>query len=312
MRSENKPSSSWEMRSHHPMETMRHHLSLFLLLGIGTLLAGDLHAAAQGAKPRSTWRVPSRHARKKNPQAATPESIAAGRKLFIQECASCHGQTGMGDGPASKDLDVKPADLPSWKVQHQTDGALYWMISTGRSPMPSFKDSIPKEGRWNLVNFLRTLADPLDGVLVGYEQLHQALAESAEEVALKQAVAFPKMVAHLASLHPAELGKDQAGAWKSVVDQLGELAAEVQGAKDLPALRRAFAALGEPMLAALKMLPSAGRPAWRSFRSDLGPDGKPAIWLQKEEKPRNPYQPDQPDTGTLLDVIAASTAQKKA
>ena len=37
------------------------------------------------------------------------------------------------------------------------DGEIYWKITEGRKPMPSFKNQLSDEQRWQLVNFLRTL-----------------------------------------------------------------------------------------------------------------------------------------------------------
>jgi len=53
-------------------------------------------------------------------------------------------------------LEKKPADL-STKVKAQTDGALFWKISEGRSPMVSWK-SLSETQRWELVNYIKTFA----------------------------------------------------------------------------------------------------------------------------------------------------------
>ena len=54
-------------------------------------------------------------------------------------------------------LKPKPADLTSEIFQSQSDGAIFWKIEQGRSPMPSYKTSIPDKKRWELINYLRTL-----------------------------------------------------------------------------------------------------------------------------------------------------------
>ena len=45
-------------------------------------------------------------------QSAVPDDIlAAGRADFMTYCATCHGRTGIGDGPVAKQLVTNPADL---------------------------------------------------------------------------------------------------------------------------------------------------------------------------------------------------------
>jgi len=61
-------------------------------------------------------------------------------------------------GVAAADLAKKPADHSSDYVQKQTDGALHWMITEGHTPMPTFKTSLTDNQRWELVNYIRTLA----------------------------------------------------------------------------------------------------------------------------------------------------------
>ena len=63
----------------------------------GLFASGVLAAAGQaptaprrGGNPEAAKRV--------NPVAASPESIAAGRRAYNQFCANCHGSTGKGDG----------------------------------------------------------------------------------------------------------------------------------------------------------------------------------------------------------------------
>ena len=39
------------------------------------------------------------------------DEVAEGHRYFIQYCASCHGQDGLGDGPVAKSLSRPPANL---------------------------------------------------------------------------------------------------------------------------------------------------------------------------------------------------------
>jgi mono/diheme cytochrome c family protein len=43
--------------------------------------------------------------------SAKPGKEAAAKEMFVQYCASCHGPSGKGDGPAAGALKTRPADL---------------------------------------------------------------------------------------------------------------------------------------------------------------------------------------------------------
>ena len=47
-------------------------------------------------------------AKLKNPIAVNAESIAAWQKVYAQNCASCHGETGKGDGKMGAQLKPTP------------------------------------------------------------------------------------------------------------------------------------------------------------------------------------------------------------
>jgi len=112
---------------------------------------------AKDKKEAKEWKVPAREARRANPVAADEKSIAAGKKLYVQECLDCHGGRGRGDGAGARDLDVRMPDLSDQKLWKQTDGSLFFKITEGREPMPATED-LSEEQRWHLVNYVRTLA----------------------------------------------------------------------------------------------------------------------------------------------------------
>jgi copper transport protein len=96
-----------------------------------------------------------------NPIPPNSESVAAGQALFLTTCAPCHGQTGKGDGPVGLTLNPRPADLTLHAVPGiHTDAQLFEWITNGfpGSRMPAFKSALSDTDRWNLVNFIRTLA----------------------------------------------------------------------------------------------------------------------------------------------------------
>lgn len=103
------------------------------------------------------WKAPASADAKKNPLTADAATLAAGKKIYVSECLSCHGKKGKGDGASAKDLDIPAGDFTKAITQSQSDGALFWKISEGRKPMPSFKKKLNETQIWQQVIFMRTL-----------------------------------------------------------------------------------------------------------------------------------------------------------
>ena len=96
-----------------------------------------------------------------NPIPPNPDSVAIGRPLYLANCLPCHGPAGKGDGPVGLTLNPRPADLSLHAVPGvHTDGQLWTWITNGYpgSVMPSFKAVLTDDQRWNVVNYVRTLA----------------------------------------------------------------------------------------------------------------------------------------------------------
>ncbi len=120
-----------------------------LLISCGLLLA-------HGNKP---WPVPKEASALRNPVSSSPASLEAGRTLYEKNCAVCHGPKGDGKGPGAKALPVTPGNFTdAHMMKEMTDGEIFYKLSEGRMPMPGFKTKLSEEERWNLVNYLRTLA----------------------------------------------------------------------------------------------------------------------------------------------------------
>jgi mono/diheme cytochrome c family protein len=114
--------------------------------------AGIATVSAQGE-----WKAPADAKNMKNPVKADAKTVAEGKKLAETNCASCHGASGKGDGPAAAALPPpKPANWTAGKVKSETDGELFWKISNGRGAMPPWKH-LPENQRWALVNYIRSL-----------------------------------------------------------------------------------------------------------------------------------------------------------
>jgi len=111
---------------------------------------------AQGS---SDWKAPPTAANRPNPVAGNANATALGAKLYAANCLTCHGPTGHGDGPGAAALEKKPADLAARiRETGEKDGELFWKISEGRAPMITWKGALSETQRWELVNYIRTLA----------------------------------------------------------------------------------------------------------------------------------------------------------
>ncbi len=126
-------------------------------------LAGAAAWLAFRYRDTGPWVVPEAAKAIANPVPATSAGMIAGASLYSDNCARCHGDRGDGDGPDAKMYRPPPAALSSaMRSNHMSDGEIFWKITEGRRPMPGFKKDLTDEQRWQLVNFLRTLAKPVD------------------------------------------------------------------------------------------------------------------------------------------------------
>jgi mono/diheme cytochrome c family protein len=97
-----------------------------------------------------------------NPYNDEPEAIAEGELLYRANCASCHGITGEGDGPASDGFEPPPQNL-AVRQSNLSDAYLFWRISEGglmepfNSLMPGWKGLLDEKKIWQVISYLRTL-----------------------------------------------------------------------------------------------------------------------------------------------------------
>lgn len=108
------------------------------------------------------WIAPASADTLKNPYPDEPLVITQGEELYLMYCSSCHGEQGYGDGAAGGALGVQPADFHSEPVKTQSDGALFWKLSTGRGNMPPFGEVFSEEQKWQVIAFIRHLSPKTD------------------------------------------------------------------------------------------------------------------------------------------------------
>jgi len=135
---------------------MKPYTSALLNLSLG--IAFMFLLTVKGFSQAKPWVAPSSALTKENPIKGNTQVLPDAKKLYQTNCSPCHGNGGKGDGPAASACNPKPADHTSAKIQSEPDGSLFWKISEGRNPMPAFKQAFSETQRWQLVNFIRSLA----------------------------------------------------------------------------------------------------------------------------------------------------------
>lgn len=107
------------------------------------------------------WTASAKAKKLRNPFPVSPDEIATGRRVYRAHCQNCHGATGNGKGDKADELSVAPADFgDAHKMTGIMDGELYYMITKGEQPMPSFEDKLSERQRWDAVEYIRTFARP--------------------------------------------------------------------------------------------------------------------------------------------------------
>jgi mono/diheme cytochrome c family protein len=139
--------------------------TLIVLIGALALTAcGGSNASTTSGSESPLVTVPAEYKDMKNPFVGQSEAADAGKVIYEQKCATCHGETGKGDGAGGAALNPRPGDLSKPTVD--TDGYLYWRIAEGGlvdpfksdgSAMPAWKTVLSQDEIWQAVTFIRTL-----------------------------------------------------------------------------------------------------------------------------------------------------------
>ncbi len=124
----------------------------FLLLGLAAFNLAP-------AQENGGWAAPPEAKKLKNPIAVNEKTLAAGKTIYDEKCTQCHGDTGDGNTDIAATLTAKPGDLTdAHRMGGMTDGEIFWKIGEGKRPMPSFKNRLSEEQRWQVVNYIRTFS----------------------------------------------------------------------------------------------------------------------------------------------------------
>lgn len=142
---------------------------LVVLVILGGLFACSSNAATQPANNTEIAlldrpEIPDEYAGLENPLVDDEQDRSAGKDLFQRYCASCHGETGAGDGPAGVSLSPAPENLAE-NEDAFSDAYLYWRISEGgliapfNSVMPAWKSTYKENEIWQIITYIRQLGE---------------------------------------------------------------------------------------------------------------------------------------------------------
>jgi mono/diheme cytochrome c family protein len=132
---------------------------------LGLVLAASCFACNQTPSDLRQWR-PTDHDHTANPNAEQVQVTDAGSSepghglddvtivAWQQNCTSCHGALGRGDGPQGPMLHAADLSRPDWQAA-TTDEAIAATIRQGRGKMPAFP--LPDATILRLVQLIRML-----------------------------------------------------------------------------------------------------------------------------------------------------------
>jgi high-affinity iron transporter len=109
-----------------------------------------------------------------------PIDLAAGRTIYQSTCASCHGISGLGDGPAAIALNPKPPAIGSAKeMESRSPALLYRILSVGvaGTPMAGFASRLTSDQRWNVVAYVMSLRSNASQIAEGEGIVAQRCAQ---------------------------------------------------------------------------------------------------------------------------------------
>jgi mono/diheme cytochrome c family protein len=139
-----------------PVSRKSRRLRLVLFVGALVLIAVSAGLAIFHQQP---WIIPPAEKTRQNPLTASAANLAAAKETYGARCEDCHGDKGKGDGPDAMMYDPSPSDLTdAARINKLTDGEIFYQITEGRKPMPSFRKKLSEEQRWQLVLYVRSLA----------------------------------------------------------------------------------------------------------------------------------------------------------
>ena len=130
---------------------------LFTLRGAGVMTPGVLGLLAGAVLLFNSELAGPSGAASRNPFPPDAESLRIGAQVYADTCLACHGETGLGDGPAGMALDPPPGNLVIHVPLH-SDAELYGFVDEGipGTAMAALGERLTDDEIWHVVNYIRT------------------------------------------------------------------------------------------------------------------------------------------------------------
>jgi mono/diheme cytochrome c family protein len=89
----------------------------------------------------------------------SPEELALGQEVFLDNCAECHGESGNGTGPQTASLSISLPDFTNQAFQASNATASFFQVVTeGREgEMHAFSELLTEQERWAVSSYIRSL-----------------------------------------------------------------------------------------------------------------------------------------------------------
>ena len=144
------------------------------------------------------------------PLPSRPPSLARGAAVYRERCASCHGESGRGDGPKAKTLKgPAPADLADPAVMGGTSLLeIYRKIAIGvpGTAMPEFAEDVSEEDRWAVAAYVATLQYGGSATAAAFadvrRQIDSAIATRSEQIAFGAYLTFEQVETDVRARNP--------------------------------------------------------------------------------------------------------------
>jgi high-affinity iron transporter len=127
---------------------------------------------------------------------ATP-SLARGAEVYRQQCVSCHGETGRGDGPGARGLTPPPANLADPQVmgaKSRLDLYRQLLLGVPGTAMPTFEHTLSEDDRWAVAAYALTLqyggSQAAEIMAAVRRQLDSAVAQRSDRLAFDAYLTF--------------------------------------------------------------------------------------------------------------------------